>query len=76
MGGSENANITDRQIFSQLDVLNEDYQRKANTNGFNTHPAGANVNIEFRLANLDPQGRRSTGITGPTVRKPAMLRMK
>ncbi len=63
MGGSENANITDRQIFSQLDVLNEDYQRKANTNGFNTHPAGANVNIEFRLANLDPQGRRSTGIT-------------
>ncbi len=56
-------NISDPQIHSQLRVLNEDFQRKANTRGHNTHPSGANTNIEFRLAQVDPNGNSTTGIT-------------
>jgi hypothetical protein len=56
-------NISDAQIRSQIDVLNEDYRRKPNTRGFNADPVGADVNIEFFLATCDPSGRTSTGIT-------------
>ena len=62
-GGVTNPNISDAQIRSQIEVLNEDYQRKLNTPGFNTSPVGANVNIEFRLAIYDPQGNLTAGIT-------------
>jgi len=56
-------NISDAQIRSQIDVLNEDYRRKPNTKGFNDNPVGADVNIEFFLATCDPNGGPSTGIT-------------
>lgn len=56
-------NISDAQIRSQINVLNEDYRRKPNTKGFNDDPVGADVNIEFFLATCDPGGRPSTGIT-------------
>jgi hypothetical protein len=63
VGGANNANISDEQIQSQIDVLNEDYRRKEGTKGFNSDPVSADVNIEFHLATLDPAGKPTTGIT-------------
>ncbi|WMI68695.1 M43 family zinc metalloprotease [Mangrovimonas sp. YM274] len=56
------ANISDEQVLSQIQVLNEDYRRMAGTNGFNTHPDGADVEIEFCLASRTPDGCVTTGI--------------
>ncbi|MCB0561849.1 MAG: PKD domain-containing protein [Phaeodactylibacter sp.] len=47
-------NISQAQVQSQIDALNEDYRRSGA--GFNNHPAGADVEIEFALALVDPQG--------------------
>lgn len=47
-------NISQAQVQSQIDVLNEDYRRTGS--GFNNHPAGADVEIQFALAVVDPQG--------------------
>lgn len=60
------ANISDAQILDQLDIMNEDF-RRLNADAANT-PAyfnglAADVNIEFRLANLDPDGNCTDGIT-------------
>jgi hypothetical protein len=63
IGGNNNANISDEQIRSQIDVLNEDYRRKEGSKGFTTDPLSADVNIEFHLASLDPNGNPTTGIT-------------
>ncbi len=62
VGGTDNNNISDEQVFSQIRVLNEDYRREAGTPGFNTSPVGADMNIEFVLASTDPQGNPSSGI--------------
>lgn len=63
---SSNPNlVSDAQINSQLDVLNEDYGR-TNSDTTNTPAAfqgvAANTGIQFCLANQDPQGNASTGI--------------
>lgn len=50
-------NISAAQVQSQLDVLNEDFRRKPGTRGFNEDARGADIEIEFCLATLDPQGR-------------------
>jgi hypothetical protein len=63
IGGANNVNISDAQIISQIQVLNEDYRRKAGTNGYNTSPIGADAGIEFFLATTDPDGKATTGIT-------------
>ncbi|GAB3883305.1 hypothetical protein GCM10028825_07350 [Spirosoma agri] len=63
IGGPNNANISDEQVYSQIKVLNEDFRRVANTNGFNTSPVGADTGIEFFLAQTDPQGNPTNGIT-------------
>lgn len=63
IGGANNVNISDEQIQSQIQVLNEDYRRKAGTNGFNTSAIGADARIEFYLATADPDGNVTTGIT-------------
>ncbi|WP_223834255.1 M43 family zinc metalloprotease [Spirosoma profusum] len=63
IGGSNNVNISDEQIRSQIQVLNEDYRRKVGTNGYNTSPIGADAGIEFFLATTDPNGQPATGIT-------------
>lgn len=55
-------NISDEQILSQITVLNQDYRRLAGTPGFNTNPVGADVGIEFCLAQRDPDGLATTGI--------------
>ena len=62
-GGRDNTNISDEQIREQIRVLNEDYRRKTGTRGFNNNAVGADTGIEFYLANIDPNGQPSTGIT-------------
>jgi hypothetical protein len=59
-------NISDAQINSQIDVLNEDY-RKLNAD-FSSAPAvfqavAADARIQFRLAVRDPDCNPTTGIT-------------
>ncbi len=49
-------NISYAAIQSQIDVLNEDFRRLAGTNGYNTHPDGADTHIEFCLAKRRPDG--------------------
>jgi len=63
IGGPTNSNISDEQILSQIQVLNEDYRRVPGTNGFNTSPVGADARIEFFLATKDPKGNPTNGIT-------------
>lgn len=63
IGGENNSNISDEQIKSQITVLNEDYRRKVGTKGYNTNPVGADMEIEFQLASVDPNGNATNGIT-------------
>lgn len=56
-GGTNN--ISDAQIQSQIDVLNEDFRKMVGTNGYGT---GVDTDIEFRLAKKDPQGKCTNGI--------------
>lgn len=56
------SNITDEQIMSQLEVLNEDFRKQLGSRGFNNHPVGADTEIEFCLATRDPDGNLSNGI--------------
>lgn len=56
-GGTNN--ISDAQIQSQIDVLNEDFRKKIGTNGFG---AGVDTDVEFCLAKKDPQGKCTNGI--------------
>ncbi len=49
-------NLSQDQVMSQLTVLNEDFRRKAGTNGFNNNPVGADIGIEFCLSPVDENG--------------------
>ncbi|RRB02965.1 T9SS C-terminal target domain-containing protein [Larkinella rosea] len=49
-------NISEAQVKSQLETLNEDFRRKAGTRGFNDNPNGADIEIEFCLAAINPTG--------------------
>jgi PKD repeat protein len=51
-------NISQAQVQAQIETLNEDFRRRPNTNGFNTDPRGADIEIEFCLAQFNPQGQR------------------
>ncbi len=57
-------NISDAQIYSQLDVLNRDF-RKLNPDTSIVKPgfSVADVKLEFCLAHTDPNGNFTTGIT-------------
>jgi hypothetical protein len=69
---SSTQNISDAQIYSQIQVLNEDYQR-LNEDRVNTPAAFAgvagDVNLEFKLAKIDPNGNVTTGITRTSTTK-------
>lgn len=52
-------NITDEQIFSAIEGLNEDFRRMTGTNGFGN---GVDVGIEFCLAARNPSGQPTNGI--------------
>lgn len=58
-------NIADAQIRSQIEVLNNDFKR-LNADAINTpsefQSLAGSVNIEFVLANQDPEGLPSSGI--------------
>lgn len=51
------ANLSQQQVMSQVQVLNEDFRRMANTNGFNDNPVGADIEIEFCLSKFDNNGK-------------------
>jgi len=62
---SKDQNISDAQVLSQINVLNEDY-RRLNADAVNT-PApfrgvAADARITFRLARVDPNGYATSGI--------------
>jgi len=50
-------NLSAAQIRAQIETLNEDFRRKPGSRGFNDNPVGADVELEFCPAVLDPQGR-------------------
>ena len=49
-------NIAAAQVYSQIEVMNEDFRRTAGTLGFNNDARGADTEIEFVPALVDPQG--------------------
>ena len=53
------ANISDEQVHSAIEALNEDYRKMAGTNGDGD---GVDCHIEFCLAQRDPDGNPTTGI--------------
>jgi len=62
---TDNENISNDQILSQLEALNADFNQ-ANAD-FKNAPAvfaskAGNANIRFELATVDPEGRSTTGI--------------
>ncbi len=63
-GGVEN--ISKAQIDDQIRILNEDY-RRLNADTVNTpsafQPLGADAQVEFRLAQIDPNGNCTNGVT-------------
>ncbi len=63
--GNTSQNISDAQVHSQIEVLNEDF-RRLNVDRKNTPNTFANVagdaNIQFVLAKKDPYGNSTTGI--------------
>lgn len=62
----ENGNIDDSQVFNAIEILNEDYN-KENDDIDDVVAAFSgitgDVNVEFRLAQLDPDGNCTNGIT-------------
>jgi hypothetical protein len=63
-------NISDAQIQSQIDVLNEDF-RRTNGDANNTWSQAIDTNIEFCLASIDPDGNPTTGIRRKSTSKPS-----
>lgn len=63
--GNPVGNISDEQIFSQINVLNEDYRRQNYDTIFTPEyflPFATDTRIEFHLAQRDPSGAPTTGI--------------
>lgn len=57
-----NENITDAQVQSQITVMTQDFRRMLGTPGYNTNTVGADTQIEFVLAKVDPNGNPTNGI--------------
>lgn len=55
-------NIVDEQVISQITVMNNDFRRLAGTPGFNSNAVGADTQIQFALAKVDPKGNPTNGI--------------
>jgi len=58
-GSCSQGDISDSLIESQIDILNEDFLALLGTNGEN----GADVQLRFKLADVDPNGNPTNGIT-------------
>jgi hypothetical protein len=65
-------NISDAQVYSQMDVLNEDF-RRLNADASSTPSSfldeAADAEINFCLATTDPSGLATTGITRTSTTK-------
>lgn len=63
---NDEQNIPDEKLFEQIEILNRDYGR-LNEDTVNTRqeflPVAASTGIEFYLAEWDPQGNPTNGIT-------------
>jgi hypothetical protein len=57
-----NENISDAQVLSQITVLNQDFRKLLGSRGYNTNTVGADVEIEFCMAQRTPTGLATTGI--------------
>lgn len=57
-----NENISDEQVQSQITVMNQDYRKLTGTPGYNTNAVGADTQVEFVLAKVDPNGNPTNGI--------------
>ena len=60
IGASEN--ISTAKALSQITVLNQDFRRMLGTNGFNSDAVGADIEIEFCMAQRTPGGAATNGI--------------
>ncbi len=58
VGSGPNLSLT--QVQAQIAVLNEDFRRLQGTPGFNNHPAGADIEIEFCLSPVNENGGAMT----------------
>lgn len=52
IGGANNSNISDAQIQSQIDVLNEDYGNTSGYKGYYTDSLGVDTGIRFKLVSV------------------------
>ncbi|MDQ3681885.1 MAG: M43 family zinc metalloprotease [Bacteroidota bacterium] len=52
------ANIAAAQVYSQIEVMNEDFRRKAGTLGYSSDGRSSDTEIEFVLAEFDPAGNK------------------
>jgi PKD repeat protein len=50
------ANISAAQVYSQIDVLNEDFNKRQNTLGFNNSTVGGTLLVKFVTAKVKPNG--------------------
>jgi hypothetical protein len=57
-----NENISNARVLSQITVLNQDFRRMLGTPGYNDSEVGADVEIEFCMAQRKPDGTATNGI--------------
>ena len=67
-------NISDAQALSQVQVMNEDFRRILNSPGYNTHPDGADLELEFAPAQTDPNGQPTNGVNHVNVGQDGVTR--
>jgi PKD repeat protein len=51
-------NISEAQVKSQIETLNEDFRRRRGTRGFNDDARGADIEIEFCLSQFNQTGQK------------------
>jgi len=64
-------NISDEQVQSQIEVMNQDYRKLIGTPGYNTNPVGADTQVQFVLAKVDPNGNPTNGIDRVNLCQPS-----
>ncbi|WP_144281932.1 M43 family zinc metalloprotease [Chryseobacterium echinoideorum] len=63
-------NITNERVLSQITVLNQDFRRMLGTPGYNNNPVGADIEVEFCLAKVNPTGGATNGIDRVNIASP------
>ncbi len=53
----QGANVASNQVYAQIEQINNDFRRKMRTSGYNDHPDGADIEIEFCPAYFGPEGQ-------------------